>query len=347
MRVLFITQVWDESDSVLGFVPSWVAALGTVFSSITVIALKVSPKKNLSSIPVYSLGKEEGRSRLGKIFQFYRLIWRLRESYDMAFIHMNPEYIVLAGLLWRLLGKKIVLWYAHGAVPLVLRVATFFAHRILTSTREGYRLSSSKVRVIGQAIDTELFAPYQELIPAPTLIVVGRVSPAKGQSIAVRALSLIREKYPDVKLEIVGAPIYDADHVYEISVRTLVRELSLESRVFWRGPRTRTELAREFSRMTLCINMSTNGSLDKAGLEALASGVPIITGNPAFQSILSGIADTLFISSGESTDVARAAISYLTLPINERKRIREELRARVIAQHSILTFPERVLNALS
>ena len=346
MRILFITQTWDEQDSVLGFVPSWVAALRTVFSSTTVIALRASLKEYSHSIPVYSLGKEDGRGYVSKVFRFYQLVWRLRKSYDVIFVHMNPEYIVLAGLLWRLLGKKIVLWSAHGAVPFALHIAGFFAHRILTSTKEGCRLSSPKVRVIGQAIDTTLFTPSLEPASIPTLVVVGRISQTKGQAIAVRALALIHEKYPDTTLEILGAPIYDTDHVYESTVRALTRELGIESQVVWRGPLTRTTLANELPRMTLCINMSTNGSLDKAGLEALAAGVPVITGNPAFRAILSGVADMLFISSGESVDIVRAALSYLALSPNERERIRTALRERVVAEHSITTFAERVLKAL-
>jgi len=346
MKLLFITQVWDENDSVLGFVPSWADAFRPVSTSLSVIALRVSSYTRLDGISVYSLGKEKGRGRIQKIFQFYQLVWNLRGSYDTVFVHMNPEYVVLAGFLWRLLGKKVVLWYAHGSVPPALRVAEIFVHRILTSTPEGCRLESSKIRVIGQAIDTELFSPAPHVFFTQKLVVVGRIAETKSQALAVRALALIHKEYPETTLEIIGASVYDADRVYESSVKSLASELRVESFIHWRGPLIRTELAKELPTASLCINMSTNGSLDKAGLEALSAGVPVVTANPAFRVILSGIADILFVTTQESAEVATVIHKYLSLPLLEREQIRTELRVRVIAQHSIATFAERISRAL-
>ena len=346
MKLLFITQVWDKNDSVLGFVPSWVEAFRPVSTSLSVIALRVSSSEHLNGIPVHSLRKEEGRGHTRKIFRFYQLLWDLRNSYDTVFVHMNPEYVVLAGFLWRLMGKKVVLWYAHGIVTWKLHAATPFCSRILTSTPEGCRISSKKLRVIGQAIDTELFSPASHVPLIPKLVVVGRIAETKSQALAVRALALIHKEYPEATLEIIGAPVYDADRIYESSVRELSRELGVESFVRWCGPLTRIELARELPHASLCINMSTNGSLDKAGLEALAAGVPVITANPAFRSILMGVADILFMSSQESSDVSRAILLYLTLPSEEREHIRRTLRERAVAEHSITTFAERVVSTL-
>lgn len=346
MKILFITQVWDENDSILGFVPSWVDAFRPVSTELSVIALRVSSHKHLEGVPVYSLGKEEGKGRLTKILRLYQLVWSLRKSYDIVFVHMNPEYVVLAGLLWRLMGKKVVLWYAHGSVPFTLRVAEVFAYRILTSTPEGCRLESSKIRVVGQAIDTELFSPVPQIPSTSKLIVVGRIAEAKGQALAVRSLALIHKEYPDATLEIIGAPVYNTDRVYESSVRALTRELGIESFVQWRGPLTRGELAQELPKASLCINMSANGSLDKAGLEALSAGVPVVTANPAFRSVLTGNTLFLFLSSQESEEVVHALRSYFALSVTDREKIRAELRARVVAEHSITTFAERVKKVL-
>ena len=54
---------------------------------------------------------------------------------------MNQIYVILGGILWRLMGKRIALWFAHGSIPWDLRVATALAHIILTSTPSGFRFA--------------------------------------------------------------------------------------------------------------------------------------------------------------------------------------------------------------
>lgn len=347
MKMLFITQVWDENDSVLGFVPSWAAALAAISDKLSVVALRVSWRQRFPSIPVYSLGKEHGASRMREIIFFFTLVFRLRREYDTVFVHMNPEYIILAGWWWLLSEKRIVLWYAHGSVTWKLYLAAPFCHRILTSTPEGCRISSSKIRVVGQAIDTDLFQSISnqktELL---RLVVVGRISPSKGQQVAIETLEKLRADGIDIYLDIIGAPIYESDRQYQKECEQYISDHKLSAYVNFMGPRDRTELAKILPSMTLCLNMSTTGSLDKAGLEAMAAGVPVITGNEAFRSSLEPYTSLFFISTGKSDDIIKAVLKYLALSAIERERVRVNLRENVITRHSIATFAERVIDAL-
>jgi len=347
MRLLFITQIWDESDSVLGFVPAWVRALNTIFNPITIIALRASSDKSPVPFPVYSLGKEEGKSRIFKVLRLYHLVWKLRGSYDTVFVHMNPEYILLAGLLWRLMGKKVVLWYAHGTVTWKLRLAVLFTSRVLTSTPEGCRIKSKKLRIVGQAIDTGLFQPIQQSnSPALSLVVVGRVSASKGQYLTLQALNVLRKDGYDVRLTIIGAPVYDKDYEYQELCKDYVQKNGLSAVVTFTGAQSRAQLARILPAMFLCVNMSSTGSLDKAGLEALVSGVPVITANNAFRSVIAEVTPELMLSGAEVKDLADAIRWYVSLPQDKKTESIHTLQNKVLHDHSLSTFARRIADVL-
>lgn len=74
-------------------------------------------------------------SRLTYARRFRALIKNYVREYDEVFVHMNPEYIVLGGLFWRMHGKRIVLWYVHKSVTMWLRLAEILCNRIGTGNR--------------------------------------------------------------------------------------------------------------------------------------------------------------------------------------------------------------------
>src|SRR3989338_9057482 len=113
MRLLICTQAVDTTDPVLGFFHGWIVALAKHAEHVHVICLKKGEYRLPSNVLVHSLGKEEGRSLIKYTLRFYRSIWSLRNDYDSVFVHMNEEYVLLAGVFWRLLGKRIVLWRNH------------------------------------------------------------------------------------------------------------------------------------------------------------------------------------------------------------------------------------------
>lgn len=115
MKLLICTQKVDRNDSILGFFHRWIEEFAKHAEKITVICLYEGEHALPENVSVYSLGKEEGKGRLTYLLRFYQIIWSKRAEYDTIFAHMNPEYIVLGGLLWRALRKKIGLWYAHGS----------------------------------------------------------------------------------------------------------------------------------------------------------------------------------------------------------------------------------------
>jgi len=157
MKLLIVTQKVDIHDDLLGFFHRWIEEFAKHCESVTVICLEEGRYELPTSVRVLSLGKEEGRSKVKYLKRFYSYIWQERKNYDAVFVHMNTEYIVLAGWLWRLLGKKIALWHVHFEVNLRLWIAEKLAHVIFTTTRDGCRVKSRKVKEVGHGIDVERF----------------------------------------------------------------------------------------------------------------------------------------------------------------------------------------------
>src|SRR3972149_5992145 len=102
MKLLFITQKVDKNDDVLGVYHRWIEELAKKAERIHVICLYKGRVEMPGNVEAHSLGKElpglprrglikAGRSRLRYLWNFFRLIWKLRREYDVVFVHMNPE----------------------------------------------------------------------------------------------------------------------------------------------------------------------------------------------------------------------------------------------------------------
>lgn len=155
MKILLITEKVDKNDEVFGYFHGRILDLVPHCEKLTILCLEENQHNIPNSVKILSLGKEKNQSRFRYIFNFYRFILSERKNYDTVFVHMAPIWIVMGGLIWRLLGKKIVLWYSHKFVDWKLRVAEFFATLVLTPSENSFRIRSKKVRLTHDSLDLE------------------------------------------------------------------------------------------------------------------------------------------------------------------------------------------------
>src|SRR3989344_6407479 len=184
MKLLICTQTVDSQDSHLGFFVRWIEEFSKHCEKVTVICLKEGKYKLPNNVKVYEIGKTAGSMK--KAVRLLSLAWKLRTEYNTVFVHMNPEYAVVAGILWRLLNKRIALWYTHKSVNLKLRIATLFAHVVFTASKESFRLRTKKLRVMGHGIDTDFFSPDQTVARGDWLLSVGRLMQSKRHDLVIR-----------------------------------------------------------------------------------------------------------------------------------------------------------------
>jgi len=284
MKILIITQVVDIQHPILGFFHRWIEEFAQHCEHVHVVALEVGEHTLPHNVTVHSLGKEVGEGRLNYLQHFYSYVWQLRHEYDVVFVHMNQLYVLLGGVLWRLMNKKVGLWYMHGSTPLSLRVAEMLVHRVLTGSPESFRLKSKKVKVTGHGIDTEHFKPLDNVEKDIDLITVGRLTKSKNLIQMVDVLSEVRQNH-SVSLTIVGAAVTPSEQAYEARLREYVTTNNLAGCVHFEGRVSQAELPALLNRAKVFITTAQNGSLDKAVLEAMACGVPVVSIAPGTMSL--------------------------------------------------------------
>ena len=146
MKLLIVTQKVDINDSNLGFFHRWIEEFAKHYERVEVICLEKGKYNFSRNVFVSSLGKEDGRGRIFRLIRFLHLVNILR--YDRVFVHMNPEYVILGGPIWHILGMKVAFWYTHKAVNLRLRLAVRIADVIFSASRESFRLATMKFKIL-------------------------------------------------------------------------------------------------------------------------------------------------------------------------------------------------------
>jgi len=345
MKILVITQTIDKSDSLLGFVHGWIAEFAKQCSQVTAIGLGVGTHELPENVHVLSLGKEEGRSRILYALRFLVFVVSKRKDYDAVFVHMNPEYVLLGGGLWRLMGKKVGLWYAHGHASLMLRVANRMTDLVFTSTTGGFTIPSSKRRVVGQGIDCRRFSfVARKLCTIFSVLTVARISPVKDIETLIKAFAGLPS---GSVLDIVGAPAVPKDEQYLEGLKTLAEQLGIGERVNFLGAVPNAALQPIYARADLFVNTSRTGSFDKTVGEAMATGLPVLTSNPAFKEVLQDHAADLIFAPGDANGLLNRMQAVLAKSISERQALGLELRAIIEEQHSLATLPDRILSHYS
>ncbi len=344
MKLLLVTQTIDKEDSVLGFFHRWVEEFAIQCEKVTVICLKEGVHTLPKNVRVYSLGKESGKGRITYLFRFLKLIWVLRNEYNHVFVHMNQVYVLLGGLMWRGLQKRVGLWYAHGAVPFSLRVAVLLAHHVYTSTPEGMRVGASKRKVVGQGIDTAHFycAPRT---PSPNLRLgtVGRISSSKNILTLIEACALVRSTGKSLTFMIVGVPITQQDYAYAECIYASIRTHSLDDVVVWKGTVSQQDLPSCLYTTDIFIHDGATQSLDKALLEAVACGCVVVSSNPAYVEFAREYTPELLYAPGDVQALAHSIQQIATLSTDARSARMRPLRDLVAREHNLKGLIVKIL----
>ncbi len=287
MKLLICTQAIDKNHPILGFFHRWVEEFAKHCEVVHVICLQEGEHSLPANVHVHSLGKESGQSRLKYLWRFYRLIWKLRHEYDSVFVHMNQIYVILGAPLWRAFDKRIGLWYMHGSVPLTLRLAEKMTNVVFTGSPESFKLISKKVLVTGHGIDTKHFS-LRSVQKDIDIITVGRLSPSKNLIESINVLSKLQQEGQYCSLIIIGKALNVDDVVYQQKLEAEITAQNLQSSVHFIGPVSQQDLPEYLSRAKVFLHTAQNGSLDKAILEAMAVGLPVVSSAPGSASLSLG-----------------------------------------------------------
>lgn len=300
MKLLILTQKVDKNDPVLGFFHRWIEEFARQCESVLVICLEKGEYQLPQNVTVLSLGKEVGKTKFRYIIQFYKYIFEKRNTYDSVFVHMNPEYVLLGGLFWKMLGKKVSLWYVHKSVDLKLRLAEKLVDKIFTVTKSSFQLQSNKVIELGHGIDTVYFSPFQTHVTDQKFIIlsVGRITPIKKLEDLVSAIALLDQNVKEkLHVKLVGGPVTDEDREYQKKLELTLKKNNLEAVIELSGNIPYSEIREVYRNANLCVNLAPTGGIDKAVLESLSCGIPTLFRNEAFFPIVKKFASQLSFES--------------------------------------------------
>jgi len=262
----------------------------------------------------------------------------LRHRYDVVETTSVPDWLVFAAIVPKLLGARVLLdlhecMPEYGAtkygVPLehrmvrtlafLERVSIRFATFVTTCTeqmRERFierGAPASKIAVVVNSFDDERFKPERysgdprSAAGTFTLICHGTVEPNYGLDLVIRAVGMLRDRIPELRLDIWG------DGTHRPALEALTRELALEDRVRFVGWVTMEELMPHlaaadagvvavrrdaFRDVTLCTKMFDLVSLRKPVIISRTRAVEAYFGSDCFQMFESddvpGLAEAIY-----------------------------------------------------
>ena len=335
-----ITQKLDESDSVLGFTVGWVRALAARVEHLHVLCLERRTERILSPLPgnvtTWSMGKDRGASRLGELQDFHRVLSSVGRLVDVIFSHMSPRYAWLSAPYAALFRKKLMLWYVHRRAGLELRLATHSCDAVLTAVSTSFPVRTDKLHVLGHGIDSDFFSPDPRgpAAEGPLIVHVARLMRIKHQETLLRALATGIA----ARAVLIGEAL---DAGYATFLHDLTGTLGLAGKVTFTGARTPPEVRDLYRRATVAVNLTPEGSFDKAALESMLVGVPTIVASPAFDT-LCGDPRLRIDSPTDAQGLADRLRTLISLPAAEREGLGRGLRERARAGHDL----DRLMNHL-
>jgi glycosyltransferase involved in cell wall biosynthesis len=341
MKLLICTQAVDSRDSNLGFFHTWISEFAKHCDEVVVICLREGEHALPQNVRVLSLGKEQGKGRAVRAWRFLKYI-RTNE-YDAVFVHMNPEYVLLGGRYWQKHSKKIGLWYAHKSVTWKLNYAVRLLDRVFTVSSNSFQIQTPKLRALGHGIDTELFRPAMHTESNQLrIITAGRLAESKRLLEMIAVLDVLHAAGQKFSFTIAGEAGTPAEEAYTELLRAEIAKRPYQASVHFVGAVPHHELADVLRKHDVQFNFGVTGNMDKAGLEALAAGIPLFSTNEHFRELLEPWG--LYVGSPNPEVVADALVQFFNR--GDQPAIIATLRNKVVAQHSLANLIPKILKEL-
>lgn len=291
MKLLIVTQIVDEKDPGLGFFTRWIEELASKYESVEVICLREGEHHLPKNVAVHSLGKEKVEGLAGGKFlntirytiRFKKYAWNLRKKYDAVFVHMNQEYILVAGPMWKFLGKRIYLWRNHYAGSIFTDIAALYCCKVFCTSKHSYTAKYKKTVFMPVGVDTKNYYPSEEVARSSrSILFLARMSPSKRPEMLIKALSILKQKGVSFTASFVGSPT-DEDQEYYTGLSKMVLEYSLPNEITFTPAVPKNRAVDIFRSHEIFVNCSPSGMLDKTMFEAAACGALVFASSEDFK----------------------------------------------------------------
>lgn len=323
MRLLVIAQTVDVKNPVLGFFHEWLVALAPSFTSLQVICLYEGEHMLPETVQVHSLGKERGEKHsLLYAIRFYHTLWRLRGSYDAVFVHMNEEYVLLAGWIWMIQKIPVFMWRNHYAGSLRTWLASLFVTKTLCTSRYSYTARFKKNILMPVGVDIERF-PFSPATHKPrTMLFLARMAPSKQPELLIDALGLLAKKGISFTATFCGDPAPGDDAYYE-SLKDRAAYNGVDRRVFFLKGVPHAQTSSLFSTHEIFVNTSRSGMFDKTLFEAAATGALVVASSLDFAD---SVPEELSFTDADPNDLCLKLENLIGSSEEHKQALRKNLR---------------------
>ncbi len=347
-KILFCCQVLDTTDPAMSFFHEWIKYFHPLFDKITVIALKVGVVQLPANVQYFSLGKENHYGspfrRFFYIFKLIKYIWKTRDDYDDVFVHMNQEYILISGIIWKLTGKKVYLWYNHYSGNFLTNISALFCNKIFFTSKSAYtsRFSQSVQMPVG--VNTDIFKTStrdtdRKLIK---ILFLARIAKSKRLEDLIRALSL--QPLVDMKwhIRVTGPTISLDDKLYLLKCKKEIEDLNLTSRFTFTDGVSFSETPSLYSTHDIFINCSKSGMYDKTIFEAAASGCIVISSSSDYKS---EAGSDFFFNFGHHSELSDRLVYMINQP-NENWDTYKRHMIKIANNHSLKNLSKKIISEI-
>jgi len=204
---------------------------------------------------------------------------------NIQIVHARSRVPALAAFLASRIANVLFITTAHGYYKrhLISRVMGWGKVVIVASHAMGYHMiknfgvSPEKIKLIPRGVELSSFeykGPEEKKSNPFTIGMIARISPIKGHSYFLQAISQVARKIPNLSVLIVGG-FPKGKEKYKQELLLLVKRLGIGDTVKFLGPRD--DIPRILSEVNLLVHSPVEQeAFGRSIIEAQASGVPVV-----------------------------------------------------------------------
>lgn len=347
-NILFCCQVLDKSDPAMSFFHEWIKYFSTSFDNVTVISLKTGIVELPANVRYFSLGKERySHSPFRRFFYIYRLLkysWRTRRDYDKVFIHMNQEFILISGILWKFTKKDVYLWYNHYSGNLFTNIVATFCKKIFYTSKSAYtsRFAQSVQMPVGVNIDNFKLSNRQPKKDPVKILFLARMSISKRLEDLVKALALSPLVDMNWTVRVTGPTISNEDKKYLFDCKKEIDNFNLSSRFIFTDGVSFSQTPELYSSHDIFINCSKSGMYDKTIFEAAASGCIVISSSKDYRN---EAGDDFYFNYSNYSELSDRIIHFINQSNASWERSILHM-GKVASHHSLKNLSEKIIEEI-
>jgi glycosyltransferase involved in cell wall biosynthesis len=344
MRLLIFMQTVDREDSALGRFHNWIIELAKRFEHVTIFALRTGAYDLPENVTVVPLRPWGYRARFRTARRAMYLTWSHRREYDAVLVHMNQEYLLVAGWLFRLLGKRVYMWRNHYAGNILTDIAALFCDKIFYTSKSSYTAKYKKARQMPVGVDVGSCHLDEPVERKPhSVLFLGRFDPSKRPDLVVEALGKIAKRGISFTATFVGGPS-DPDSPFPTAVAARAKELGVADQITFAGPVPNTDTYRYYRSHAIYVNCGRSGMLDKSLFKSIACGCLSLFSSADLTEI---VGSEFAYHDGDADDLAAHLVTVLAFSEEERAASVRVLQSKTVDAHALPVLARRLAEEMN